>query len=69
MNKTNVEIAKEIIVGYFESMANKDQLNFLGFQEVMALKFDKNNEVLLEHIKAIKNIMENAIKDLESKGE
>lgn len=69
MNKTNIEIAKEIIVGYFESKVNKDQLNFEGFQELMALKFDENNEVLLEHIKAIKNIMENAIKELESKGE
>ena len=69
MKYSNVEIAKEITISYFENKASKDQLNFEGFQEVMALKFDENNEVLLEHIKTIKNIMENAIKELESKGE
>lgn len=35
----------------------------------MAVKLDKTNKILLEHIKAIKTIMENAIKDLESKGD
>lgn len=64
-----VEIAKDIIISYFENKVNKDQLNFRGFQEMMSLKFDKNNEVLLAHITAIKNIMEGAIKELESKGE
>ena len=69
MKYSNVEIAKEIIISYFESKASKDQLNFVGYQEVIALRFDEKNAVLLEHIKAIKNIMENAIKELESKGE
>lgn len=63
--KTNKEIAKEIIVSYFETLASKDLLNAGGFQEVMAIKFDDTDKILLEHIKAIKNIMEKAIKEIE----
>jgi len=63
--KTNKEIAKEIIVSYFETLASKDLLNADGFQEVMAIKFDDTDKILLEHIKAIKNIMEKAIKEIE----
>ena len=38
--KTNKEIAKEIILSYFEALASKDLLNADGFQEIMAIKFD-----------------------------
>lgn len=65
MKKTNTEIAKEIIVGYFESLADKDMLNLDGFSELMSIKFDEDNKVLLEHIKAIRNIMDGAIKEIE----
>lgn len=69
MKYTNVEVAKQIVLSYLENLASKDMINYEGLQEVMAIKFDKTNKILLEHIKAIKNIMENAIKELESKGE
>lgn len=69
MKYTNVEVAKQIVLSYLENLANKDMITFEGLQEVIAIKNDKTNKILLEHIKAIKNIMENAIKDLESKGE
>lgn len=63
--KTNKEIAKEIIVSYFETLGSKDLLNVDGFREVMAIKFDDTDKILLEHIKAIKNIMEKATKEIE----
>ena len=63
--KTNKEIAKEIVVSYFEALASKDLLNADGFQVVMRIKFDDTYKILLEHIKAIKNIMEKAIKEIE----
>lgn len=69
MKYSNVEVAKQIVLGYFENLANKDMITFEALQELMAIKSDKTNKILLEHIKAIKNIMENAIKDLETKGE
>ena len=69
MKYSNVDVAKQIVLSYLETLANKDMITYEGLQEVMAIKFDKTNKILLEHIKAIKNIMENAIKELESKGE
>lgn len=70
MKYSNVEVAKQIVLSYLENLANKDMITFEGLQEVMTIKFDKTNKILLEHIKAIKNIMENAIKEIEeSKGE
>lgn len=63
MKYTNV--AKQIVISYFENLANKDTINFAGLQEIMAIKSDKTNKILLEHIKAIKNIMEKAIEELE----
>jgi DNA phosphorothioation-dependent restriction protein DptG len=69
MKYTNVEVAKQIVLSYLENLANKDTITYESLNEVIAIKSDKTNKILLEHIKAIKNIMENAIKDLESKGE
>ena len=69
MKYTNVEVAKQIVLSYLENLANKDTITLEGLQEVFAIKSDKTNKILLEHIKAIKNIMENAIKDLENKGD
>lgn len=63
--KSNKEIAKEIIVSYFETLASKDLLNPVGFQEFISIKFDDTDKILLEHIKAIKNIMEKAINEIE----
>ena len=65
--KSNKEVAKEIIVSYYEALAGKDMLNSDGYMEVVAIKF--NDEVLLEHIKAVKNIMDKAIKEMESQNE
>ena len=69
MKYTNVEVAKQIVLSYLENLANKDMITYDGLIEVMAIKSDKTNKVLLEHIKAIKNIMENAINELENKGD
>lgn len=63
--KSNVEIAKEIVCGYFESLSAKCKLNFDGIQELADIKFDTTNKILLEHIKAIKNIFEKAIDEIE----
>lgn len=63
--KTNKEVAKEIIVSYFEALSSKDLINAYGFNVLMAIKFDDTNKILLEHIKAIKNVMEKAIKEIE----
>ena len=63
--KTNVEIARDIVCGYLESLASKDMISFEGLKEAMAIKFDKTNMVLLEHIKALKNIFEKAIIEIE----
>ena len=67
--KNSVDIAKEVIFGYYQSLANKDTLNSVGFNEMMAIKFDTTNKVLLEHIKALKNIFEDAIKEIENGGD
>ena len=63
---SSVDIAKQIVIGYFESLSNKETINIIGLQELLAIKYDETNKVLLEHCKAIRNIMEDAIKDLES---
>lgn len=68
MKYNNIEIAKQIVLSYFKDLANNDMISFEGLQEMIFIKTDKTNKILLEHIKAIKNIMENAIKDLERKG-
>lgn len=69
MKYSNTDVAKQIVLSYLENLANKDMITYEGLQEIMAIKFDKTNKILLEHIKAIKSIMENAIKELESKEE
>lgn len=66
MRYTNVEVARQIIMSYLENLANKDMISCEGLREVMAIKCDETNKILLEHIKAIKNIMEKAIEELES---
>lgn len=63
--KSNVEIAKEIICGYFENLSVNDKLSFGGMQELADIKFDTTNKILLEHIKAIKSIFEKAIDEIE----
>lgn len=63
--KSNIEIAKEIVCGYFESLSAKGELNFDVIQELAYIKFDTTNKILLEHIKAIKNIFEKAINEIE----
>lgn len=65
MKYTNAEIAKEIITSYFENMATKNKLKPAGYIEYMEICHD--DKILLEHLKAIKNIMEKAIEEIENK--
>ena len=59
----SVELARELINSYFESLANSDRINFEGLGEVMLINSD--DKVLLEHIKAWINILNNAKEELE----
>ena len=69
MKYSNTDVAKQIVLSYLETLANKNMITYERLQEIMAINFDKTNKILLEYIKAIKSIMENAIKELESKEE
>ena len=61
--KRCVELATELIVNYFDSLATRDMLNSTGFMHAMAVKTDK--DVLLAHIKAWINILTDAKEELE----
>ena len=65
MKRTNIEVAREIVIGYFQGLASQDKLNADGFVELSDLIFDKTNKILLEHLKALKNIFERAIEEIE----
>ena len=65
--KSNRELAKDIILAYL------DMAIYTGNNEAIRSKLsilvdeaDKNNEVLNEHIKAVANIFNNAIKEMEN---
>jgi len=64
MKRTNKEIAKDVILGYFYKMSVDDLINGAGVNEVFLIKSD--DKVLLEHIKALKNIFEKAIEEIEN---
>ena len=61
--KRCVELAKDLITGYFDSLSNRDLLNPTGFIEALAVRTD--DAVLLEHIKAWINILKDAKEELE----
>lgn len=61
--KRCVELAKDLITSYFDSLSNREALNATGFIEAMAVRTD--DEVLLEHIKAWINILNDAKEELE----
>ena len=61
--KRCVELAKDLIISYFDSLSNKDMLNPTGFIEAIAVRSD--DAVLLEHIKAWINILSSARDTLE----
>lgn len=63
--RNSVDIAREVVVSYFETLANKDALNATGFVELLNLKFDETNKVLLEHLVALRNIFDDAIREIE----
>lgn len=67
--RSNVDVAREVVVSYFETLANKDMLNARGFAEIVNIKFDETNKVLLEHLKALRNIFDNAIQEIESEND
>lgn len=54
----NKEVAKNVIVAYLASGDTSE-----GIAELCEIKFG-NDELLLEHIKALRNIFENAIKEM-----
>ena len=63
MVKTNKEVAKEIIVNYFDSICYKQQeLSKDILVEKMLVQTD--DDVLLEHIKSLRNIFDKAIKEM-----
>lgn len=63
IKKRSVELARELINSYFEQLANSDRINFEGLGELMLINSD--DKVLLEHIKAWINILNNAKEELE----
>jgi len=60
----NKEFAKEVILSYFQGLASKDRINANGIAEIYAINND--DKVLLEHIKALRNIFNKAIKEIEN---
>lgn len=60
---TPKELAKQIIISYFNDLSTKDRLTLDGFQLLFEIK--SNDEILLENIKAFKSIFEKAIKEME----
>lgn len=60
-----IKFAKEFISAYYQSLASKDQLNHEGYIEILNINNDEN--VLLEHCIALKNILEKAIEELKTK--
>ena len=61
--KRCVELAKELIESYFERLATFERINIEGLREVMLIRQD--DKVLLEHIKAWINILNDAKEELE----
>ena len=62
--RTYKDVAKEVILAYFNDLATQDKLNASGFAELSFIHTD--DKVLLEHVKALKNIFENAIAEIEN---
>ena len=60
---TPKELAKQIIISYFNDLATQDRLTAEGFQ--LLFEINNNDEILLENIKAFKNIFEKAIREME----
>lgn len=62
-----IEFAREFISSYFSDLSNEDKLNANGYMEFFDIQHD--NKVLLEHCIAIRNLLNKAIEELESKNE
>lgn len=56
----NTEVAKAVIISYLGTSLSAHSLG--AIYEIRG----GNNELLLEHVKALKNIFENAIKEIEN---
>lgn len=56
-----VKVAKSIIISI---LANNDNPTADGMYEIFQIQ-SGNKEILIEHIKAIRNIMDKALKELE----
>lgn len=61
--KRCVELAKDLITSYFDSLSNRDMLNPTGFEHAKAVRTD--DEVLLLHIMTWINILNDAKEELE----
>lgn len=61
--KRSVTLARDLIAGYFDRLASMDKINVQGLAEAYSIKND--DKVLLEHIKAWINILNDAKEELE----
>ena len=61
---TNKQLAKDLILAYFQDLASKDKINVDGLAEIFAINND--DKVLLEHIKAWINILTRAKEEMEN---
>lgn len=65
--KRCVELARDLITSYFDSLSNRELLNGTGFVEAFAVRTE--DSVLLEHVKAWINILTEAKEVLEENNE
>lgn len=61
---TDKQLAKDLIVAYFQDLANKDRINAEGLTELFNINTD--DRYLLEHIKAWINILTRAKEEIEN---
>ena len=61
---TNKQLAKDLIVAYFQDLANKDRINAEGLAELFNINSD--DRYLLEHIKAWISILNKAKEEIEN---
>ncbi len=61
---TDKQLAKDLIIAYFQDLASKDKINAEGLVEMLNINTD--DRYLLEHIKAWINILTRAKEEIES---
>lgn len=63
MKTSYKEFARSYILAYFQTLANKDLINGNGLRELFEIQ--NNEEVLYNHIVAMKNIFQKAIEEMD----